>query len=186
MQELGVGERDGADAKHARVDDPFPDRLRDGVSNEGHPNKVSDCGESDRFRGREDFGGDDGGDCVRGVVKSIEEIEREDNEDCHHNEFYKHNPASSSEHQHQPATLRGREQSAAVPIGPARFSMNETGALLLILRDDIAQDVCDILAVVGGLLEPLDDLFELDDVHGIRVLEKVRHRIVHQIVRSVL
>src|SRR5438445_11765238 len=91
-----------------------------------------------------------------------------------------------------PSSGAGQPRSAARSGAPlyrsARhgFPCTRPAHPLLILRDDIAQNICDILPVVGGLLEPLDDLLKLDDVDRIRLLEKVRHRIVHQIVRGVI
>src|SRR5947209_12494659 len=87
------------------------------------------------------------------------------------------------------ATTRIAKRSAILsPYAPARPSLppRETSGDSLILRHNVAQDVGDVLAVVRGLLEDLRDLLELDDRHGILLMEERRDRIVHEVVCHVL
>ena len=52
-----------------------------------HADKVPDRCKTDGPDWRQDFGRDDRGDRIRGVMKPIEEIEREDDGDCDGDQF---------------------------------------------------------------------------------------------------
>src|SRR6266571_489912 len=86
------------------------------------------------------------------------------------------------------ATMRIVKRSAIPSAASARPSIppRETSDDLLILRHNVAQHVGDVLAVVRGLLEDLRDLLELDDRHGIFLMEERRDRVVHEVVGHVL
>src|SRR2546428_12388673 len=84
----------------------------------------------------------------------------------------------------------GIAERSAMPSPCLRASLRlpprETSDDSLILRHNFAQHIGHVLAVVRGLLEDLRDLLELDDRHGILLMEELRDRVVHEVVGDVL
>src|SRR2546428_14148878 len=84
----------------------------------------------------------------------------------------------------------GIAERSAMPSPCLRASLRlpprETSDDSLILRHNVAQHIGHVLAVVRGLLEDLRDLLELDDRHGILLMEELRDRVVHEVVGDVL
>ncbi len=131
--------RDGVDLDH-----PLADRLGDCGTQEKGSDEIEEGGPHHGQLRREHASGDDGGDAVGGVVKSIEEIENQRDQD--------------SDDEEQKVRIH--------PFGSCDLGCTASG----ILQDDGFEHVGDVFRLVGCGFQELEQFLDLDQRDGVGFL----------------